>query len=241
MKGNKRRPLVWSFKAGRCYRNRVSVFAREGWSIIMMTWNGGQCSLRHGDRPRAKLAAMEKAAELARAKPTHRTTDVLIAMRNDLARVGKLQGLPDGVAPSRAFYGTNGRFGQHNIRSAFKGWRGNVNTKGGNPADQWGRAIERFGFKTITATQMPTYALCAADVRRVALGLNRPGIMPSVAAYRKLGAYTDETVRKHLRAKRWEDVARVLHLEMSEGRRTAGSEMQRKLGRVPTNSERRAA
>lgn len=243
------RPQVWSFKAGRKRFNRVCVFAREGVAVIMMEWNavgGGRAlaSLTHGNRERAKVQAMEKAAELARARGTHRPTDVLLAMRGDIERVAKLQGCPPGFAPSREFYDRHGRYRQFAVCAAFRGWRKHANWSSGGPRDGWGDAMGRFGFKLKHTALVASYAACAADVRRVAMGLGNPRVMPGVGTYRKLGKFSDTTVRKYMRLAQWPDVAAALQLEMSARRIVSARDACAKLAGIktrPNHDSERAA
>lgn len=214
--------VVWDYKAGVPYRNRVRVYERAHSSSLMMEWaqNGSHYkSLRHSNKTRAVKEAEAKAAELEAALPkTHEPTERLVAMRADLIRVARLTNQPDGVAPSCEKYRKLGSWTDVRVRGAFLGYR---RTKNGsvNPRDTWTQAMHKFGLKTVRETQTTTTAKVAADVRRVAMLAGKPGMMPTMADIRRFGRYQEKTVMLYLRVTNWVEAADYLQLAMDPRRR----------------------
>lgn len=223
---------AWSYHAGRFHRNRVTVYhiVRSPWMRIEWYDDDGRRisrALGHKSRTQAIADCIERAAELGMRRPTHESTNTIVAMRSDLTRVASVVGLPNGVAPSLDQYRAHGEFGSTAVLAAFKGYRGS------NPIDTWGRAVQRFGFKPVSATALPTKQEAVADVRAVAHKIGTPTKMPSLRQYEDNGRWQSKTIKKVLGENRWDVIADRLQLTVDPKQRLMAGNARR----TPTNAK----
>lgn len=132
---------------------------------------------------------------------------ILVAIRQDLARVARMTDAPEGFAPSLRSYEEHGRYGWWRVRSAVGG------TKDGNPVLQWSDAVRGLGFTPYEEWDSGTYRMVVADLRRVALECGDPRVMPTQAQYKKHGGHWSRaTVLARLDVSSWNEAADLLGL-----------------------------
>lgn len=208
---------VWARYIGRRRFNRVVIFqTRQPTNVVMMEWSEGgrqwTRSLKHNDRLRAEVEAMEVAERLAAKKRRgHESRATILEMRADLLRVAAMQRLGPGIAPGYVKYAKHGRFSLHRIRAAFRGYGRK------DPRDEWVDAVARFGLKPKSSTRITGNDI-AADVRRVAMALGSPRRLPSKKQYDRLGKHHPTTAMEKLRVTAWVDLADALRLDIEDWR-----------------------
>lgn len=202
----------WRYKAGQKRINRVTVReARISGTIRMEWYKGGRHFVATGthSKERAIVMCEAKADELmAEYKAAQRAKrergDVLV--RLDMVRVARELGIPEGYAPPITAYRSLGRYSTVRVRIV-----GGMRNR--NPILQWCGAVTRYGLKPYRRHYHPTPQMLVADLRRVALKLGHPAVMPTLREYRDHGMWTTTTVRRQL-APIWADVARSVGLAM---------------------------
>jgi hypothetical protein len=129
-------------------------------------------------------------------------------MRLDLVKVARMQGVPDGYAPSALFYRKHGLFSEKVVIGWFFSY-----TAAGNPRGNWRQAVAKLGFKMYGDHYHGNLMRVAADVRRVALEIGRPLHVPPRSVYKRLGRWDPNTVYHHLGVETWTQVAAKLNLK----------------------------
>lgn len=131
-----------------------------------------------------------------------------IVARTDLRRVAALYNLPDGEGPTVHQYQRFGRFGVRLV------------TKIAGHPNQWKAALAVYGLRCDRQRRLIDRALLIADLRRVAIELGDPRLMPPLGMYQKLGRYASATVHRTLGAgSGWYGAALAADLDMPIGRK----------------------
>lgn len=126
-----------------------------------------------------------------------------VVVRQDVVRVAKLVGLPEGEAPCAADYHDYGRFGIHRVLKAL-----------GRRDRSWAKGMDVLGLGHHRNHREIPERKILEDVHRVARLLNRPHDMPTTAEYREHGTYSISTLCNRLgeRDQSWVSVAQTCGL-----------------------------
>lgn len=161
-----------------------------------------------GKGPFGSLRAVTGHANWCRKRTPEFATRRMLSMRADLLRVARMKNVPEGYGPSQLAYRDHGRYSEKLIIGWFTGY-----TKAGNPCGNWRTALAKLGFKLYGDYYHASPDRVAADLRRVALMIGRPGWIPPRNVYLKLGRWDPCTVYHHMRVKTWGEVAERLALK----------------------------
>lgn len=131
----------------------------------------------------------------------------MIAMRQDLVRVARERGCPEGFAPPVLYYREHGRFVDKTIIGVIGGY-----DEHGNALLCWGDAMQKLGLRMWAEHFHADPERVKRDVYRVAVALGRPFRMPPRAKYKRQGRWAPCTVMKHMGVSTWGEVADHLKL-----------------------------
>ena len=213
------RYTVWKWATGKCQLNRVRVRQYGRWQgdevvsveNIQMEVGGKRWTLGHKDREKAKLQAMDKAAELHPGSRIERNRDRLMAMRRDLVRVARMAGAPEGYAPAILAYREHGRYLDKTILGSIGGYWDD-----GNPKLTWREAMDMLSLKVYGDHYHTNRRRVVLDVRRVAHEIGKPDHVPPRDTYRERGQWDPVTVMRHLETDTWAGVADALYLRRNK-------------------------
>lgn len=135
----------------------------------------------------------------------------LVAIRYDLRRVAAVCGRPPGVAPSIHEFRVHGTVSPKRVMGAVGGYNG-TRTKLG-----WMETMSRLGFTPAKRDVDTSYKRVVADIRRVALQVGDPTVLPSWREYERLGRWCGKTAMRHVGVTTWRAVAAQLRLAFHDG------------------------
>jgi len=155
------------------------------------------------DKGRSKSAHMAHCGRILRL----RTLPGLVALRQELRRVARLEGRPDGVAPSLRGFRALGRVTDRRVQGAVGGYRAH------NPILGWKETVRRLGFRPAATMRFAgERSWVMDDVYRVARVLGSPHHMPTRREYLVHGRWDVRTVLRYAESDTWSGVAGELHL-----------------------------
>lgn len=141
---------------------------------------------------------------------SERRTRLLVAMRSDLLRVAREDGMPDGFAPSIHVYNERGR-GCFSATRIMAVWEGYDPAKSYRPRVTWAQAMRRFGLRTARDLWTHEEEEVFRDLYRVAIVVERPHEMPTANEYRRHGRKDDRALRRRFGS--WNRLAELAGLE----------------------------
>lgn len=145
---------------------------------------------------------------------------LLVAIRQDLVRVARANGRPQGFAPAVTTYRHAGRFSIPKVQGAVGGWVRKYAYGKKVPALSWTAAVRKYGLTPARELYKPTRAQAIDDLRSLSQRLGHgPFRLCSLTEYQDQGRWSPHTVRKVICGDphtSWYDLAELLGMHCGD-------------------------